>query len=70
MGTDSGDVEGDASFSNDYAGLKISEIQMLIKEDCSDRKLILESALRRIIAQKNQKEKEIEKLQELIRDLR
>lgn len=52
------------------AGLKISEIQQLMNDGCADRKAILTAALRRIIAAKKQKEKEIEKLQELIREER
>ena len=36
VGTDSGDVEGDASFSNDYAGLKISEIMPSNKASVTD----------------------------------
>ena len=52
------------------AGLQIAEIRELVNDPDCDAQAILEKALARIIEQKNEKEAEIRKLQDMIKRLR
>lgn len=52
------------------AGLTIAEIRILVHDENCDKHQILENALMRIIDQKDEKEKEILKLREMISQLR